>query len=93
MILKCKVSNEGEAYLALIDPETKEHKKTATIAPGSEVSITLDDVDSPDGVSFGEVLETDTEPADQGSTEAAADTPEGDNAGEPPSDAQEQPAS
>lgn len=82
MKLKCKVDNNGGAYLALIDPESNEHRKSATIAPGQEIECVFDEVTDPAKVSFGDVVasEGDEQPdnpaAGEGADTAGEDTPE-----------------
>lgn len=90
MKLKVKVDvGNGEAYLAVIDPSTGEHRKSATVKPGQELELTLPDVHDEGGIEFGDVVVSD-KPAD----EQPADTPEPDAppAEEKPEDAQPQEA-
>lgn len=55
MKLKVKVDAEsGAAYIAVIDPRTGDHVKSATVSPGQEVELTFADVHDAAGIEFGE---------------------------------------
>jgi hypothetical protein len=65
--IKCRVEEDGSLYVAALNPRG-EHRKSATVPPGSEITIDVPGVSNEDGLDFGEVMSS-----SNGSDEAAGE--------------------
>lgn len=63
--------DSGGAYIAALEPESGEHRKSLEIQKGEKLEIILPGVDSVDGVEFGEVTHPKAEPAAPADDDAA----------------------
>jgi hypothetical protein len=87
MKLKVQVSPEGAAYVAVIDPSTNEHRKSAEVGSSQELEISLPNVHDAAEVEFGEVVDTAAEQPGGGNEGSA----QGGETAEPPAGEGEQP--
>ncbi len=84
MKAKFQIDDNGEGYVALIDPSTKEHKKSATLSKGQEVTLTMPGVTDASEVEFSDVAvsESATQTGEPAPPEDGAPA-DGDQGGEP----------
>jgi hypothetical protein len=62
MELKFQIDNDGNGYAALIDPSTKEHRKSVALSLGQEVVISLPGVTDASEVTFSDVAVIESPP-------------------------------